>query len=265
MTAAPWQAADCDDAGTVLGRGGSGDGPELVCAAIQLRHVRPRRIAAGDGRHRRRAASSGHASTASPQWLTRPAVFLHAVSVAYWVGALMPLLAMLHRQPANLFAVLQRFSRGAVPVVGILVLTGLALAIVQLESFRALIDTRYGWILSIKVTLVILLLGLAALNRFRLTPALTSGPNNTRPLARSVLFECAIVIGILAVVAGWRFTPPPRSLAAAVGPSLALHIHSDRAMFQVLASSGKSGIDSFVLQIMTGDASPLQAKEVTLP
>ena len=264
LTAAPWHAAIA----TTLG-------PSLAVAAVAMGlGFLARRSRSGTFARAASAlamagigvalASSGHASTASPQWLTRPAVFLHAVGVAYWVGALVPLLAMLHQKSAALVPALHRFSRGAVPVVGILVLTGLVLAIVQLESFRALIDTRYGWILSIKVTLVILLLGLAALNRFRLTPALASGPNNTRPLARAVLFEGAILIGILAVVAGWRFTPPPRSLAAAVGPSLALHIHSDKAMFQVLVSSGKRGVDNFVLQIMAGDASPLQAKEVTL-
>ena len=101
---------------------------------------------------------------------------------------------------------------------GLLVLSGLALSIVQLGSFRALIETQYGIILSIKLTLVHPLLGLAALNRFRLTPALAIDPQNTRPLLRSILIECVIVVGILAVVAGWRFTPPPRALAVAPVP-----------------------------------------------
>jgi copper transport protein len=124
--------------------------------------------------------------------------------------------------------------------------------------------TRYGWILCIKLALVAVLLALAALNRFRLTPALQSRPQNTRPLVRSIAFECAVVVGILALVAGWRFTPPPRSLTAAVRPPLALHIHSDKAMFQVLISRSRAGTDDFVLQIMAGDATPLQAKEVSL-
>jgi len=209
-------------------------------------------------------ASSGHAGTASPQWLTRPTVFLHGVGVAYWVGALLPLLALTRERTQVLLPVLNRFSRAAAPVVGVLVLTGLLLAIVQLESFRALIDTKYGWILSIKVALVVVLLGLAGLNRFRLTPMLASDPQPVRPLLRSIGIECAVVFGILALVAGWRFTPPPRALASAVRTPLALHIHSDKAMFQVLVSPGMAGIDDFVLQIMAGDAAPLQAKEVTL-
>ena len=38
-------------------------------------------------------ALSGHASNAAPQWLTRPSVFVHVVCVAFWVGALLPLIA----------------------------------------------------------------------------------------------------------------------------------------------------------------------------
>jgi copper transport protein len=159
---------------------------------------------------------------------------------------------------------LNRFSRAAVPVVGLLVLTGLVLAIIQLESFRALIETRYGLILSIKLTLVVVLLGFAALNRFRLTPRLASNPLNTRTLVRSILLECVVGVGILAAVAGWRFTPPPRALAAAVVTPLTVHIHTENAMFQVLVSPGKTGTDDFVLQLMNGDASPLAAKEATL-
>jgi copper transport protein len=209
-------------------------------------------------------ATSGHASTAPPQWLSRPMVFLHGIGVAFWIGALAPLVAMARTPSASPLSVLNRFSRAAVPVVGALVLTGLVLATVQLESWRALIETRYGLILSIKLALVVVLLGLAALNRIRLTPALALDPSNISPLVRSILAECVVGVAILAVVAGWRFTPPPRSLVTAIVTPLALHIHTETAMFQVLVSPGTVGTDSFVLQLMNGDASPLDAKEATL-
>lgn len=45
---------------------------------------------------------------------------------------------------------------------------------------------------------------------------------------------------------------------------LAIHIHGDNAMFQVLVSPGTVGTDNFVLQLMTGDGSPLLAREATL-
>jgi copper transport protein len=209
-------------------------------------------------------ALSGHAATAPPQWLTRPTLFLHGIAVAFWAGALAPLLAMAWRPTGRLLAVIIRFSQSAVPVVGVLALTGFVIAVIQLESFTALIKTPYGIILSVKLTLVVVLLGLAALNRFRLTPALAINPLNTQPLVRSILAECAVMVAVLAVVAGWRFTPPPRALAATVVTPLAIHIHTESAMFQVLISPGTVGSDSFVLQLMNSDGSPLAAKEAVL-
>jgi copper transport protein len=125
-------------------------------------------------------ATSGHAATASPQWLTRPSLFLHGVAVAYWIGALAPLAAMAHRRNDDLPRVLRQFSGLAVPLVGLLVLSGLVLSVTQLGSLRALIETQYGILLSIKLSLVILLLGLAALNRLVCAPAVIAGMRSRR-------------------------------------------------------------------------------------
>jgi copper transport protein len=164
-------------------------------------------------------AASGHAATASPQWLTRPSLFLHGIAAAYWIGALAPLAAMARRRNDDLPRVLKQFSAIAVPLVGLLVLSGLMLSVIQLGSLRALIETPYGILLSIKLALVILLLALAALNRFVCTPAVIADYENTRPLLWAIVLECLLVVGILAVVAGWRFTPPPRaSVAPAAAP-----------------------------------------------
>ena len=209
-------------------------------------------------------AASGHAATASPQWLTRPSLFLHGVAGAYWIGALAPLAAMARQRNDDLPRALKQFSGLAIPLVGLLVLSGLVLSIIQLGSVRALIETPYGILLSIKLSLVILLLGLAALNRFRFTPAVVANYENSRPLLGSILLECVLAVGILAVVAGWRFTPPPRASVAPVAAPLSVHIHTDAAMFQVLVSPGKVGANDFVLQLMTGDAALLPAKEAVL-
>jgi copper transport protein len=209
-------------------------------------------------------AVTGHAATAPPQWLMRPALFLHGIAVAYWIGALAPLATLARRGADRLVPTLHRFSNLAIPVVALLVLTGVVLAVVQLESLHALTTTNYGLLLLVKTSLVIVLLGLSALNRFHFTPQLGSDPAETRQLARSILAECVIALGILAVVAGWRFTPPPRLLVNAQTKPLAIHIHTEKAMFQVLISPAIVGADSFVLQLMTGDGSPLPAKEATL-
>jgi copper transport protein len=264
LTSAPWQAA----AGTSLL-------PSLLIAvaAMALAMMALRDMS---GRFARALsatailgvgaalAASGHASTAQPQWLTRPTVFVHGVGVAFWIGALAPLAAMTRHPATSLLVVLNRFSRVAMPVVAALAVTGLVLAVVQLESIRPLVETSYGLILLTKLVLVAGLLCLAVLNRFRLTPQLAFHPLETKVLTRSILLECVVAVGILAVVAGWRFTPPPRALVTAAVKPLAIHIHTDAAMFQVLISPGAVGKDSFVLQLMDGDASPLVVKEATL-
>ncbi|MCS3449680.1 MULTISPECIES: copper resistance CopC/CopD family protein [Bradyrhizobium] len=209
-------------------------------------------------------AVSGHAATASPQWLTRTALFIHGVGLAFWMGALAPLAVLAWQRKDSLLRVLRHFSTLAVPVVALIALSGLALAIVQLESFHALIDTGYGNILVAKLVLVVLLLGLAALNRLVFTPAIAREFHRTRPLQRSIALEFVLMIAILGLVALWRFTPPPRVLAMSADVPLAVHIHTDAAMFQVLIAPGKVGPNDFVLQLMSGDASPFAAKEATL-
>jgi copper transport protein len=65
----------------------------------------------------------------------------------------------------------------------------------------------------------------------------------------------------------WRLLIVVATLAAfrpaAAGP-LAIHIHGNNAMFQVLISPGTVGTDSFVLQLMNGEGSPLRARETRL-
>lgn len=259
VAVAPWKLA----LGTSLG-------PSLLIAivALGLGHLASRSggsrtlsaiALAGAGLS---LAASGHAATAPPEALTRPAVLIHGVAVTFWLGALAPLVALIRTSGGAALPTVNRFSRAAMPVVGLLALTGLTLAAIQLESVGALVTTRYGIILSIKLVLVAALLGLAALNRFRLTPAVAQDAAAARHLARSILIECALALGVLCAVAGWRFTPPPRSLIP--DAPLAIHIHSDKAMFQVLVSLGRVGSDDFVLQLMNGDGTLLKTREATL-
>jgi copper transport protein len=54
------------------------------------------------------------------------------------------------------------------------------------------------------------------------------------------------------------------SLLPATGTPLAVHIHGEKAMFQVLISPGAVGSDDFVLQLMSGEGTLLSIKEATL-
>jgi len=68
--------------------------------------------------------------------------------------------------------------------------------------------------------------------------------------------------------AGRWLSPITFAMLVAIQPAtaapLAIHIHSERAMFQVLISPGTVGSDGFVLQLMSGDGNLLRVRETTL-
>lgn len=210
-------------------------------------------------------AASGHASAASPQWLTRPAVFLHAVGIAFWAGALIPLAAALRADDQGSQRALRRFSRAIPFAVAPLAAAGIALAAVQVETPAALWTTAYGRVLLAKLALLGLLFGLAALNRLRLTaPAERHDPRARRWLRRSIAAEVVLVLAIFGTAALWRFTPPPRALAEAAAEPAAVHIHTADAMADLSLTPGHVGTVAAAISVMTGDFGPLDAKEVTL-
>lgn len=209
-------------------------------------------------------ALSGHASAAQPQWLTRPAVFLHAAAIALWVGALIPLARAFQASDAIVPVALRRFS-GTIPyIVIVLIIAGGALAVVQVQHPAALISTAYGKVLLIKLELLVFLFGLAALNRWVLTPAAKADEAGAaRIMARSIVAETLVVVMIFGVAAGWRFTPPPRAIAAAAAQPVSTHLHSDKVMATVTVSPGHAGPVEISAFVMAGDFSPLDPKEVT--
>ena len=208
-------------------------------------------------------ALSGHASAASPHWFTRPAVFVHAVTVAFWVGSLVPLAAALRADAGT--AVLAEFSRAIPGVLAALVVSGAALAIIQVEAPDLLLSTAYGRLLCAKLLLVALLLMLAAWNRFRFTPAVAAGHDAARHhLRRTIAIELAIMTVVLGLVAAWRFTPPPRALAIAAAQPAFVHIHTAEAMAEVTLQPGHAGVVRADIIIMNGDFDGLDARQVEL-
>ncbi|MFM1855365.1 MAG: hypothetical protein RLZ83_674, partial [Pseudomonadota bacterium] len=113
-------------------------------------------------------AVAGHAARAEPIALMASLVFIHALALIYWAGALPALIQALKRtEPLKEIV---DFSRLAVPMVGLLVVSGAVLAFQQVERPAALVGTAYGWILLVKLALAAGLLLLGARHRFKLTP-----------------------------------------------------------------------------------------------
>ncbi|MFD1624978.1 copper resistance protein CopC [Azospirillum griseum] len=164
--------------------------------------------------------TTGHAATAPPTALSAPLVGLHALTAAFWLGALAPLRAILRHAPALEAArLVRRFSTLAVAAVALLLLAGLGLSVVQITAPDRVGSTVYGQIWLLKMAGVAALLGLATVNRWRLTPTLERGGRAERERANrllrlSITTEVALMGLVVMLTAGLGTTPPPRTIAA---------------------------------------------------
>lgn len=241
----------------------------LACAGVSLRMARSKLsialaalpwIMAPIG-----MAMSGHAGAANPQWLTRPAVALHVAGIIFWVGALVPLMIMLGARDTSPQTGLARFSKFIPYPVAMILVSGFTLAVIQLGRDPALWFSPYGYILAAKLGLIVLLLGLAIWNRVSLTrPALAGDAGAQRHLEASIRVEVALVFVILALVAGWRFTPPPRALADAVSVPISFHIHTDAVMADATITPGRPGTNEVSLFLMDGEFGAVDPMDVQL-
>jgi putative copper resistance protein D len=146
----------------------------------------------------------------------------HILAAAAWFGALVAFFWLLFRpgldlgDAAALRAALARFSKTGSCLVAAIILTGLVnfWVLVGIDNLGALFTTLYGQLLLAKLALFAAMIGLAATNRFRLTPALGRALIEERPeraiaaLRISLTLETGFMLAILALVA-WLGTLEP--------------------------------------------------------
>jgi copper transport protein len=208
-------------------------------------------------------AVAGHAARAEPVMLMAPLVFAHALAMIFWVGALPVLIADLDRDDA--LRRLQRFSRLAMPMVLVLVGTGLVLTIRQVETVTGLLETPYGLLLTAKIVVVIAVLLLALRHRFILTPAMAALPQEARPrFARSIRIEIVAMLAILALTAGFRILPPPRAMSPPVETAIEAHLHGPTAMADIVMIPGRPGPNRIEITPLDGNFAPMTPLEVTV-
>lgn len=216
---------------------------------------------------------SGHAAGVSPVWLGFSAASLHVTLACFWLGAFVPLLAALRGDPAEAAATVRRFSRRAMPAVGILVGAGVILALVQLGDPAALFDGAYGTLLLVKLALVGGLIALACWNRLRLVAALETR-GRARPLALAIGAEIIVGLAVLTMSATLGMTPPRvgsptarddhHDHAAMGGAGLTRLISTGRITAAFDLNPGRAGRNRLDIVIVDADDRPLVAREVTV-
>ncbi|WP_079258241.1 copper resistance CopC/CopD family protein [Streptomyces malaysiensis] len=110
-------------------------------------------------------AMAEHASVGLQRQLAMPVDVIHLIAVGVWMGGLASLAVTLWAGEPIERAAVRRFSRLAFGSVVALVVTGLYQSWRQVGSWGALTDTEYGRWLLVKVGLVAVLVGIAAVSR----------------------------------------------------------------------------------------------------
>ena len=164
---------------------------------------------------------------------------LHFSAVAVWFGGLILLGAcVLPRPDVGLLEVVPRFSAVAFGSMAVIVATGAAQSLRQVEHLDALVGTAYGRLLLGKLAAFLLLVAVAGRSRVLVRRRLAAaaavgaalgggagppGPGDpgaapARLLRRLVLAEAVIALLVLALTAVLGITAPPRRARAAPAP-----------------------------------------------
>jgi copper resistance protein D len=151
----------------------------------------------------------GHTAGSHERALLAPLLFVHLAAVHWWLGALLPLIALTRRaEPATVIATTEAFGARAVWVVAGLLAAGVLLAVLLTGGVLHL-DSAYQQRLLIKLLLVAAILAIAAFNKLRLTPLLRQDyAAGARRLRASIRLEVAVALAILAASAWLVATSP---------------------------------------------------------
>jgi putative copper resistance protein D len=142
-------------------------------------------------------AITSHAAASSPANFTAIGAVLdglHLLCAGFWIGGLALLADLLRREQTDKPAVLLLFSESAMIAVALLAMTGLINAASIILGNKGAPSPLYLGVLAAKLALVAAMVGLALVNRLRLTPQ-----KRFDAVARNVALELGLGIAVLAL------------------------------------------------------------------
>lgn len=183
-------------------------------------------------------AGASHVTGPSPRWFGAAALVLHLAAVLFWFGAFAPLIGALTRGGGASLPEIRRFARRMVPALIVIATTGAALLGVQVGSLQGLLASDYATPLALKLAFVIVLLAIAAANKWIRTPLLHRDPQRGAwSLARAIRIEGAVALGALGFATLLAYTAPPRVLGLAAHSGLHLEAAKDDAQTAIVAGA----------------------------
>jgi putative copper resistance protein D len=230
-------------------------------------------------------AWSGHAAGGlGDEAIVHPtADVLHLIAAAAWVGALLPLIVLFAAAGADDTSLAMartattRFSILGIVSVGTLLATGIVNTYYLAGSVPALLHTDYGRLLLIKIALFVVMVAIAAVNRFQLTPQLlqqasiAASRDALRRLRRNAAIEVLAGAMVVAIVAALGTMPPAIHAAhqhptygAVPADATFVHIHMVEGMADVTIKPGRTGRARATIRLWNEDFEALEARQVSL-
>jgi len=197
-------------------------------------------------------AFAGHAAAGSGRVLAAANDTVHVVAASAWLGGLVLMLLAVDSP-----VVVRRFSRIAMGAVVVLVASGLYQAARQVGSWPALTGTTYGKELLVKLTVLAVVLGFAAVTRSLVRRHDGAGPAQIR---MSVVGETVGLCVILGITSALVATEPAR---IAYRPSVAANLTLAGDIVQVSAVPAGDRQLELHLYLFGHDEQPTEPKEVT--
>jgi putative copper export protein len=147
-------------------------------------------------------ALTGHTATSPWRAVLAPLLLTHLLLVAFWLGALWPLWLVTLREPRERATrVVALFSGAAVWLVPLIFVVGATIAALLLPDIASL-RKPYGELVIAKAVLFAVLMFLAAVNKWRLGPAVGGEDLSAgRVFRRVVIAEYVLILAVLAVTA----------------------------------------------------------------
>jgi copper transport protein len=188
---------------------------------------------------------------------------LHLIAAALWIGTLFQLSLLLptaltlprHIRTETLRSLVPRVSAILVPTVLTLFATGLFNAWEQVGTFSALFGTAHGESLVLKLTLLVPLLGIAAVNLLRLRPSIAAGTERaSRRFLVNVRAEAVLAAAVLLTVALLAALPPAAQQPLPAPLGMARQAGDLRVSFRV--DPAWVGVSRFLVELADAQGQP---------
>ena len=148
-------------------------------------------------------AFQGH-TLSEPRWLLVALITIHLLGLSFWIGGFTPLAWLAKRQDNSTGLAARQFGKISIWNVPLLAIVGVFLLLLLSEGDWEIIWTAYGQLFALKFLGFMGLLGLAAMNKLFLTPALLRSEERAFVLIRlSLVLEMTVVAVILLLTASF--------------------------------------------------------------